>query len=380
MEDRNVKWRVGVVAVATFVITALLIAVSTSVDLPFGVGQYEIQIKVDRAPGVGRNTPVRRDGVLIGRVERTEPVEGGRLITAHVNQSEPILKSDIIEIRPSSLFGDAVIDFVQTGGDQTKIDPGATLNGSALPDPIKALTDLQVRVSPAVESLGNAGDAVAELATRINRIIGDEADGQRLSDLLDKGIVAMDEFSVTMKQMSDVATAIDSVIGEQEVQQDLKQALADAPKFMSEIRTVAQQATETIQSLDSAITSAERNLKNIEGLTEPIGERGPELAQSVISALENLDIALADISRFAKTLNDSQGAVGKLVNDPELYDNFNTTICNANLVISKVYRLLDKLSPQLQAIVNDVRVATDKVGREPGRVVGGAFNKGPGVK
>ncbi|MEM6798634.1 MAG: MlaD family protein [Planctomycetota bacterium] len=374
MEDRNVKWRVGVVAVATVVITALLIAVSTTFETPFGVGQYRVQIMVKRAPGVGRNTPIRRDGVLIGRVDSTEPVAGGRLITARINQSEPILASDRIQIRPSSLFGDAVIEFAQSGDEGPQVEPGATLQGRALPDPIETLTALDV--GPAVDSLGRAGESVAELATRINTIIGEQADGQRLDELLDKATLAMDDFSRTMQQVSEVAAALDGVIGDQQVQQDLKQALADAPAFMSEIRGVAQQAATTITTLDSAIVSAERNLKNIEGLTKPIGERGPELAQSVISALENLDVALADISRFAKALNDSEGTVGQLVNNPELYNNVNTTVCNANLVIARI----NELAKQLRPILQDVRVFTDKVAREPGRLVGGALNKSPGIK
>ncbi len=374
MEDRNVKWRVGVVAVATFVITALLIAVSTTFEAPFGVGQYKLEIMVKRAPGVGRNTPVHRDGVLIGRVDSTEPVDGGRLIVVRINQAEPVLATDRIQIRPSSLFGDAVIEFAQTGDGGELVTAGARLQGRALPDPIETLTALDV--GPAVESLGQAGESVALLANRINTIIGEEADGERLDALLDKATIAMDDFSRTMKQVSDVAADLDAVIGDQQVQQDLKRALADAPEFMSEIRGVAQQAATTITNLDAAIVSAERNLRNIEGLTKPIGERGPELAQSVISALENLDIALADVSRFAKALNDSEGTIGQLVHNPELYENVNTTVCNANIVIARI----NELAKQLRPVLQDVRVFTDKVAREPGRLVGGALNKSPGLK
>lgn len=396
MEDRNVKWRVGVVAVATIVITALLIAVSTSFEAPFGVGQYQLQIKVDRAPGVGRNTPVRRDGVLIGRVESTKPIPGGRLITVRINQGEPILRSDRCVIRPSSLFGDAVIEFTQSGepdlldeptalggpdsaihlvqaieldptvDPDNVVQPGEVVQGRAMPDPIETITSLDL--GPAVESLGKAGDSVAVLAERINAILGDEADGQRLGALLDKATIAMDDFSRTMQQVSEVANDIDSVIGDQQVQQDLKSALANAPEFMQEIRGVAQQATTTFDSLDKAVVSAEQNLRNIEKLTKPLGERGPELTQSVISALENLDVALVDISRFAKSLNNSEGLVGQLVSNRELYDNLNTTVCNANIVIARI----NELAKQLRPVLNDVRVFTDKVSREPSRLVRGA--------
>ncbi|MEM8864687.1 MAG: MlaD family protein [Planctomycetota bacterium] len=366
MEDRNVKWRVGVIAVVTFVTAALLIAASTSFDLPFGVGQYTVQIFADRAPGVGRNTPVRRDGVLIGRVDFTEPTEGGRLITVHLNQGEPVFTSDRAQIRPSSLFGDAVIEFTQTDQPGQVIEPGAVVEAEALRDPIDVITNLDVNSS--VDSLGRAGEAVAELATRINRIIGDEADGQRLGELLDKGIVAMDEFNLTMQQVSGVAADIDAIIGDEQTQEELRRALARAPNLVDDLMAVIDQTSSTIETLDGAIVSAKVNLDNIQGLTEPLGEQGPELAQSVITSLENLELALADISRLANSLSDSEGTVGKLVNDAELYANVNTTVYNANLVIARI----NELAKQLRPILNDARVFTDKISREPSRLVRGA--------
>lgn len=375
MEDRNLKWGVGVIAVATFVVAALLIAASTSFDVPFGVGQYTLLIQTDRAPGVGRNTPVRRDGVLIGRVEQTEPIPGGRLITVRVNQDEPILTSDTCQIRPSSLFGDAVIEFTQTdapGG--REVESGARVEAQALRDPIDVITNLDVNSS--IESLGRAGEAVTELATRINRIIGDEADGQRLGELLDKGIIAMDDFTKTMQEMSAVARNLNVIVGDEQSREDLRQALASAPELMDRLNGVVGQAGETFSNLDVAITSAARNLNNIEGLTEPLGQRGPELAQSVIATLENAELALADISRFAKSLGESEGSIGKLVNDAELYNNLNTAIYNANIVLGRI----NDIAKQLRPILNDARVFTDKVSREPGRLIGGALNKGPGLK
>lgn len=378
MDDRNLKWRVGVITVATFVVAALLIAASTSFEAPFGVGRYTIQVLVDRAPGVGRNTPVRRDGVLIGRVESTVAVVGGRLLTLQVNQDEPLLLSDACQVRPSSLFGDAVIDFTQADAPGEPIEAGATVNGSALRDPLDVITNLDVNNS--VESLGRAGEAVAELATRVNRILGEEANGRQIASLLDKSVAAIDNFSATMEQLASVAAAIDNVVGDQATQQELRRALARAPEFVEEVFGVIDQVSDAIQSLDDAIASAERNLKNIEGVTKPIGERGPQLAEGLIASLENVELALADVSRFAKSLGQGEGTIGKLVGSSELYDNVNTTVVNANLVVAKVYRLLEQLSPQLRAIVNDVRATTDKVGREPGRVIGGALNRGPGLK
>ena len=40
----------------------------------------------------------------------------------------------------------------------------------------------------------------------------------------------------------------------------------------------------------------------------------------------------------------------------------------------------EKLTARLRPIVEDARVFMDKIAREPGRLVGGALNQGPGIK
>ncbi len=135
-------------------------------------------------------------------------------------------------------------------------------------------------------------------------------------------------------------------------------------------------ARTTLQSLDGVVSSAQNNLQNLESLTQPLGERGPELAQLVTSAAENLDIVLADAGEFVDSLNNSQGTVGKLVKDPELYSNVNVLVCNANVVLAHI----NDLAKELRPIIGDVRVFTDKVAREPGRILSGAAATGIGVK
>jgi len=60
MDERIVKFRVGVVVVATLIILALLVMMFNN----FGSllrGRYTIHVHFPEAPGVAVNTPVRKD-------------------------------------------------------------------------------------------------------------------------------------------------------------------------------------------------------------------------------------------------------------------------------------------------------------------------------
>lgn len=375
MSNRVQEFRVGVVTLVCSGIAALLATVGTGISLPFGPSPYTIEIRTDGAPGVGPNTPVRKDGVVIGRVVSTEFLpEGGVLVRAGIEPGSPIYQSDVCRIRPSSLFGDAVIGFSYVGGaaDLTPLEAGATVDAVALPDPIEALTSLQIDVAPTIASIGRAANAVETLTTRLNNALGEDFGGDRVNSLLDEVSVAMSDFQATMQIMSRTMTQIDSLVSDPRLQEGIR----SVPELLTDARGTVQKAAETLDSFGGVVTSAEANLRNLEGLTEPLGERGPELSQKLISAVENLDKTLADASRFVTAVTDSRGSLNRLLNDPKLYDDVLRVVNNASAVL---YRFDERLK-QLRPILDDARVIADKVAREPGRPLSGAFNRGIGIK
>lgn len=375
MSDRGQPFRVGVVVLATMLIGALLVALNANVSLPFGQGQKTVQIQLPSAPGVDENTPVRKNGVLIGRVTRAEFNDAGVLLTASISAQgdRPLFTTDLCRVQPSSILGDAVISFttppLPPGTPREVVAEGAILTGDVVPSPIDVLVNLQTEVGPAIKSLGQAGDAVTLLSNRLNVALGEDDGKRRVAQLFDQATVAMNQFSDTMVQMERSMTTLDSLFGDPELRNQLKGALQDMPGLVGDAR-------KTLQSLDGVVGSAQNNLQNLEGLTQPLGERGPELAQLITSSAENLEILLSDAGEFVDSLNNSEGTIGKLVKDPELYKNVNTVVCNVNVVLGRINDIALRLRP----VIEDVRVFTDKVAREPGRIISGAATQGVGIK
>ena len=112
MNERTIRFRVGVVIFATMMITAILIVINSDVSWSPFREQYQIQIMVDEAPGVAINTPVRRRGILIGRVAKVEDTDEGALLTANIDQGKVIKTSESARVQ-ASLIGDAVIEIVR---------------------------------------------------------------------------------------------------------------------------------------------------------------------------------------------------------------------------------------------------------------------------
>jgi phospholipid/cholesterol/gamma-HCH transport system substrate-binding protein len=79
---------------------------------------------------------------------------------------------------------------------------------------------------------------------------------------------------------------------------------------------------------------------------------------------------LVQAATFTQALNESQGTLGKLVRDPQVYNDLSQAANNVN-----------RLTQDLRPIIDDVRVFTDKIARHPEQLgVRGALDRGPGLK
>ena len=118
------------------------------------------------------------------------------------------------------------------------------------------------------------------------------------------------------------------------------------------------------------LQSAETNFKNLEAFTEPLGQKGPEVADSIVKAVDGLDQMVNDLEQLPEALNNREGTVGRLLNDPQVYENVNRLMFNANQVLYDINDLMFNGKP----VVHDARIFMDKVATEPGRIVTGGLN------
>ena len=121
--------------------------------------------------------------------------------------------------------------------------------------------------------------------------------------------------------------------------------------------------------LQHTVQLAESNLKNIQGFTGPLGQRGPAIVSKLDSSIGQLDELLIQFTEFGKNLNRREGSFGRFLNDPDLYQNLNSAAIN-----------IEKLTCELRPIIGDVRVITDKVARHPEVVIRGVFRPSSGIK
>jgi phospholipid/cholesterol/gamma-HCH transport system substrate-binding protein len=111
MTGRVVEFRVGVLVLVSLVLAGILALLFG--DLPRVLRPtYTIFVEFPDARGVRQGSPVRKSGVLIGRVTDVEFAEkGGVRLTLEIDSKVALSHNEVCEIR-TSLLGDAELHFV----------------------------------------------------------------------------------------------------------------------------------------------------------------------------------------------------------------------------------------------------------------------------
>lgn len=107
------QFRLGVVAVATVMVTATLILLFGRVTELFR-STYPLYVNFSDATGVSRDTPVRKFGIGIGRVADVGFSADGRgaRVALEIDSSVRLRRDETFSIRRGTL-GDAVIEVVR---------------------------------------------------------------------------------------------------------------------------------------------------------------------------------------------------------------------------------------------------------------------------
>jgi len=426
MNERQMQFRVGVVVFATMIIGGLLGTLNAPLPtgwLPWGRHTYEVGIKVDKAPGVDQNTPVRKNGILIGRLKSIEEQPDGMLLRAEINANRPLYAEYEPHIR-TTVIGDATIDFEfdfkhkRLPENAQPVPDGHVFQGMADESPFDAIakfSDLKQDFAEAAHSLDTAGKEVAKLAARLNDTLGDENKEGRLNHLVETTDRAMKQFENTMTAFNEIfgdvpaapirtgvarpplegrpqldgqappnapaplnsqpvplnvqpqlntvpADGVSSPIEGPEMRRRLREGLNELPDAIREMRV-------TLQDFRVVLQSANKNLRNLEGLTEPLGQKGGDIAGALLKVVDGLDQLVTDFNKLTTALNTRQGTIGKLLYDEQVYENLNRLMFNFNKVLGDI----DDLAFRLKPVVNDARIFMDKIATEPGRLIGGSL-------
>ncbi|HEY4761675.1 MAG TPA: MlaD family protein [Thermoguttaceae bacterium] len=357
MDERIMQFRVGVMVLATLLITGILVAMFG--EMPKLIyGEYKIEITFDQAPGVTDGTPVRKSGILIGRVTkvRFSDEDTKVVVIAAIQDKFHLRRNEICQVR-LNLLGDASLEFVRSldpNAPKDLIKNGDKLQGVFIPDPNQLIQNIQSSFNTTIDSVQGTSRDLSVASQRLTTTL------ETLNKMLEEN---REGIKKAVDQANEVMEGAKNIIGDRETQERMREAMKQLPQMITDTHDTVVKLRDTVEVVD-------RNLRNVEGFTRPLGERGEALIGNLERGTEKLDRLVSEMLQFSEALNKSEGTIGQLVNNPELYQHMN-----------RAARNIDEISRQLKPIVDDARVFSDKIARHP-EVLGvrGAVQRSTGIK
>ncbi len=270
--------KVGITVLLAFLVA--IVGFRFMRDVPIFRQTLEISTTFDRGDGISQGSTVNVKGVKVGSVRTVRLTPENRVrVTMRLDGTTQIPKGSVAQLTSLGIVeGKSVV--IQLGDSDEMVEFGDEIEG--------------VYVESITEVLGSRGDEIAgdvsESLSELNIFLR-----QLNATFDDEARTSLDE---TLLNASKATQQIASIL--EDKQDDIDRAISSGTRMLSQLDTLA---TDNRARVDSIMTSLEKNINELESLR-----------LEMESATSNLNVILEKI-------NNGDGTLGKLVNDPSMYDN-----------------------------------------------------------
>ncbi|MGC1272451.1 MAG: MlaD family protein [Planctomycetaceae bacterium] len=358
MNERPLQFRVGL-------LTLLSIGVGGWLVFQFGDLQnawqptYQVEATFDRAPGVYVGTPVKTNGVRVGQVRAVRLIDGGVCVVLDLEQQYR-LREDVEISLSRGLLGDASIN-VLPGRSERPLPAGTPVAARPYLDPLEAVQRMETNVTTALASFHATSEEWRSVGSNLNALL--DTNRGDLDLVIERTAESLHEFTIAMRTFSTSAEQANAILGDPRNQENLRKTLEAVPLMVEDTR-------QAIVAIRTTIQKADESLGNLAEATGPLAERSASIATRLDATLMNLQVLSAELAEFAQLVNDKDGTLHAVATDPSLYRNLDQSAESLTVLLTN-----------LEPILRDLRVFSDKIARHPELIgVGGALNPSDGTK
>jgi phospholipid/cholesterol/gamma-HCH transport system substrate-binding protein len=349
-DPKKVSWaqlRIGIMAVVAMTILGVLIFLLTGSGGIF-TSWAKIYTYMDDSAAMATNTPVRLNGITVGKIDRIELTgsnEKGKIVRITMDVKKQFLpqipEDSVVAVTAANLLGEKFINITK-GKSPNPVKDGGTL---------KALD-----VEDIPELMTRAGDLLGSFQVIVNRFNGmlgeiDAGKGNLGKLLKDEELYA--SLNGTAREARQIVASINSGKG------TLGRLLKDEELY-EEIRSPIKRFDSILADLQAGQGSAGKLLKDPALFDE---------ARQTVADIHRL--INVDLKNIVDDLNAGRGTAGKLLKDEELYRRINQLVTNLNTSVEKLnagqgtlgqlmvnaqlYDSLNGASREAQGLLRDIR-------------------------
>lgn len=368
MNEQRMQFAIGIVTlIAGFALAAIIIW--------FGEFQFVWEPKTTyyvafkNAPGAEDRVPVRRAGIRIGEVRDVEYDERKSLvILTIVVENKYLLRIGDEPTLKRGLLGDTYLDIetrfdLQGRPDRPIIPADSVIEGRSPADPTETIEQAGSLIPTATDTLldiQKTSQAWTEVGDRANQLL--KSNEKKLDAILQDTQQSTERLASTLE-------AINKVL-DPPTQENLRVTVKNVRDASDDLKPIVEAAKKTIQQVSDTTSKLDEVARNLQTATKPLAERSESTLKNLDESAKNLNLLLADLAEISGRIKNKDGTLQRLYSDPTLYQN-----------LDEGAALLVKNLCELEQIMKDLRVFSDKIARHPGELgLQGIMTRDQGLK
>ncbi len=315
-------------------------------------GGYPITVEMPSAGGLTQDSRVHLAGIDIGyvsQVELAKPPKTGVTITIKIREEVRIPKAADVSVKQGLIGGSPTLLFdieqltAAQATDYLANDGSAEVQGSSA-SMVNALA-AQMR-----EALKGPTEKFAQLADNFQELSKEWSDvgrnikqmtAARTSADVDAGNAdanlpsILDRADQRLKQMELVIAGLNEWINDPQIRSDIKATVANA-------KALTERANASMDKVDAVLTNADKAVATTNDAIGNAGKRVDEIAAKYGKVADELTVAITSMRQTIELARKGDGTVGKMLNDPALYNNLNDTVERMGQALKEMKMMFEK--------------------------------------
>lgn len=332
------------VKVGLLVIGAMLLLVYMSFrvgGLDFGGdGGYLLELRTDNVAGLAKNGEVLMAGIQVGVIEDIR-LEGNKaLVVLRIKEGVELPADSSANLKTHGVLGEKYVS-ITPGTDSVSVRQGGRIGTGPPPGDLDRL----------VRSLNDVVFDVKKITERLANVLGTQEAQDKMEDI--------------------VSGLRDTVVATKDILAENRKNLRSSIENMSVL-------TETLKAIvDTNRGNIDSTFSNMAGVTSKLNDLVAENRRNLHDAIANLNgvglklnTTLETVQSVVRKIDDGDGTMGKLVNNPALYDDLQVTVHDLKRMMAglnagegSLGKLLvdDSAYNELQMTMSNLNDITDKV-------------------
>jgi len=352
MKDKTRNLLVGLTVLVALGLLGGMILLFQELPTFLRVG-YEVRVKFADTGGVDAGSDVVLRGKRIGRVARVDftdndPREGVTMVLI-IERDRRIPGKANAYVHTGGFTGGAAVVFVSDG-----MAPGSKRQWDWIPRTgdvvLQGLPtggggglipqDVLDEVRAGMKSISRLADTLNAFLTPPEQVAPSQpSPGPGQPPTTTRGSPAPSpkqppNFFAMMARLDDALRAVSEVLGDKENQQNIRAALVN-------FKTAAAATAATMEQVKVTAQQAQESIRKIGETSELAGKRFDELTAKLIEDADRLGTALTRLDSSLAKIDSGDGTLGKLLNDPKLYNNLVDAAAEMKTALTRLQEALE---------------------------------------